>query len=207
MHGAILRSFEGFLRNVYGDAPWAETMAELDAGIESFEPMFHYDNALAARILAAVSARLDKPPDALLEDFGTYLVTHPASERMRRLLRFGGVKYEDFLISLEDLSGRARLAMPDLDLPDVELKDEGNGRYVLSFKPEPAGVAPVLLGLLRALADDYGALVLVDYADPETAGNPNATALMVQLLEADFAEGRGFHLAEGVKASQWETHP
>lgn len=191
MHGLIVRSFEGFVRNTYGNALWSDIMAELDAGIDSFEPMFHYNNALADQVLELASKRLDKPPPDLLEDFGTYLVTHPASERMRRLLRFGGVNYEDFLTSLEGIAGRARLAVPDLDLPEVNLIDMGRGRYLLSFEPAISGVAQVMLGLLRALADDYGALVLVDHADDD---DPES-GLLVRLLDADFSQGRGFRLA------------
>jgi Haem-NO-binding len=191
MHGLIIRSFEGFLRNTYGAALWEVILAELDAGIERFEPMFHYDDALAARLVEIAETRLAKPCGALLEDFGTYLVAHPASERVRRLLRFGGVDYEEFLLSLEDLAGRARLAVPDLDLPGVELTELGSGEYHVGFTREQPGAPQVFLGLLRALADDYGALVMVDYTGPPGA----PVHLSLRLLKADFASGRGFRLA------------
>ena len=45
---------------------------------------------------------------------------------------------------------------------------------------------------LRALADDYGALVFIDFGGRENG----VDRLSVRLLEADFAEGRGFDLAE-----------
>ncbi|GKY88608.1 heme NO-binding domain-containing protein [Sinisalibacter aestuarii] len=191
MHGMIIRSFEGFLRNTYGPQLWDALICGLDAGIDGFEPMFHYDDVLAARLVTAAARRLGKPRGALLEDFGTYLVAHPASERVRRLLRFGGVNYEDFLLSLEDLAGRARLAVPDLDLPELELTDCGAGEYRVSFTRPPPGAPQVFLGLLRAVADDYGALVIADYT-----GAPGARAgISLRLLKADFAEGKGFRLA------------
>lgn len=192
MHGLVIRAFESFVRNTYGDGPWGDIVVALDAGVESFEPMFHYDDSLARALLAETARHLGKPAPGLLEDFGTFLVAHPASERVRRLLRFGGGDYEDFLASLEDLSGRARLAVPDLDLPDLELVDLGGGDYRLQSRAAGAELAPVLSGLLRALADDYGALVLIEVERADGA----AIALSIRLFETAFAQGRGFALSQ-----------
>jgi len=192
MHGLIICAFESFVRNTYGDAPWVRLVERLDAGIEQFEPMFHYDDGLAARLLTQTALWLEKPAEALLEDFGIFLVAHPASERVRRLLRFGGVDYEGFLASLEDLSGRVRLAVPDLILPDIVLEEHGPGEYLLQCDGAPPEFAPVLTGLLRAMADDYGALVLIE----QVGADDNGARLLLRLLEAAFTEGRGFVLAQ-----------
>lgn len=201
MHGVIIRSFEGFLRQTYGEALWGALMTELDAGIERFEPMFHYADGLAERLVAIASRRLGKSSEALFEDYGTFLVAHPASERVRRLLRFGGADYEDFLGSLEELAGRARLAVPDLDLPALELAEIGVGDYRLRVASPIPGAAAVYRGLLRALADDYGALVMVDAAD----GDGDAEVVTIRMLAADFAEGRGFALADPPRARGGEA--
>lgn len=192
MHGLINRSFECFLRVAYGAPFWAGVAEDLDAGFDQFEPVLHYDDALSYRMLESASTRLNKPAEALLEDFGTFLVADPAAERVRRLLRFGGVDYEDFLASLEDLRGRARLAVPDLDLPRLDLEDRGGGLYRLRCRSPHKGFGHVYLGLLRALADDYGALVLIDF-DGEEEG---AEILTIRLADADFAEGRRFDLSD-----------
>lgn len=191
MHGLIIRSFEGFIRNTYGAELWETAINELDLGFDRFEPMFHYDDAVAAELTAIAARRLGKSRAALLEDFGTFLVAHPASERVRRLLRFGGVDYEDFLGSLEDLAGRVRLAVPDLVLPKIMLHDLGTGEFMLALTGDVTGAASVFVGLLRALADDYGALVIVEN-ETQAEGD---TRLSIRLLDVDFAEGRGFALS------------
>lgn len=194
MHGLINKSLESFLRDTYGNKLWLSIMSELDFGFDTFEPMFGYDDGVISSLLDVASARLDKPRDVLLEDWGTYLVAHPSSERVRRLLRFGGVDYEDFLLSLEELPGRVRLAVPDLDFPSMEINELGDGEYALNVANGFAGAGHVFLGLLRALADDYGALVLIDFN-----GSTNSVdRISIQLLEAEFAEGRGFRLAQSV---------
>lgn len=197
MHGLIIRSFEGFLRNTYGDEVWSDIVTALDGGVEHFEPMFHYDDGLAQGLAEAAAQRLGKSRAEMFEDFGTYLVANPATQRVRRLLRFGGADYEDFLGSLEDLAGRARLAVPDLKLPDLKLHDLGAGLFHLSIESAFSDAVFVYLGLLRALADDYGALVLIDLAD----GSAAQGQVSIRLLKADFAEGRDFALADAVDES------
>lgn len=192
MHGLINRSIQGFLRDTYGGALWAEVACKASLGFDSFEPMLQYDDAQTDAVLAAAARLLRRDRAGLLEDLGTYLVAHPAQEGLRRLLRFGGVDFPDFLASLEDLPDRARLAVPDLDLPRLVLRDEGSARYGLTCAGGMPGSAQVMLGLLRAMADDYGALVVLEDRGLRPDG---AEEIGILLLEPRFAAGRRFDLA------------
>ncbi|MCP5038489.1 MAG: heme NO-binding protein [Rhodobacteraceae bacterium] len=194
MHGLINGALQGFLCATYGHELWRKVMDELDTGFESFEPMFHYDDALTHALIDTSAKNLGKPRDVLLEDFGTYLVANPRSERVRRLLRFGGVDYADFLHSLDDLPGRARLAVPDLNLPQLELHEHGENGFSLSCTSPNLGFGHVILGVLRALADDYGALAFLEHL----GRSGDCDTLSIQLLDSGFSEGREFSLAQKV---------
>lgn len=194
MHGLINRSLEGFMRGTYGQEMWLQIMDDLDLGFVNFESMFHYDDAVTQALITTCAGKLGKPRDVLLEDFGTYLVADPRSERVRRLLRFGGVDYADFLQSLGDLPGRVRLAVPDLDLPQLILTEDTEGDYSLDCIGNQAGFGFILLGILRALADDYGALAFLEHH----GRNMNCESLSIRLLDAGFSEGRDFSLAQKV---------
>jgi hypothetical protein len=191
MHGLINRSLQCFVRDTYGQETWARVAARAECGLEGFEALAIYDDMLTERVLAAASALLDKPREALLEDLGTYLVSHPKLEPVRRLLRFGGETFEDFLHSLGDLQGRARLAVPDLEVPEIDLRGHAPGSYTLNCRFGLAGSGYVMMGILRALADDYGALVLLDHLGRQG----RAEILSVRLLDPRFTEGRRFTLA------------
>ena len=52
------------------------------------------------------------------------------------------------------------------------------------------GYRAVFAGILRAMADDYGALALIDAEE-------GAEAVAIELLQTRFAEGRRFDLALG----------
>ena len=192
MHGLVNRSIQCFLRDTYGEALWLGVAQDAGLGFDSFETMLTYEDRLTGAVIDAAARRLGRPRDTVLEDLGTYLVSHPNLERVRRLLRFGGVGFVDFLHSLDDLPGRARLALPDLELPRLALEDDGDDRFTLCCTSSVPGVGHVVVGLLRAMADDYGALVLLDHR-PD---GPESDVVSIHLLEQQFAAGRRFELAQ-----------
>ncbi len=77
--------------------------------VDEFEAMLHYEDALTERLLDAVAAEIGVPREAVLEDIGTYLVSNPNVEALRRLLRFGGENFVEFLHSLDELPDRRGL--------------------------------------------------------------------------------------------------
>lgn len=192
MHGLINRSIERFLSDTYGEKVWHD-VADL-AGLEfsHFEAMMEYEDQITYAVVNAASKRLNKDSALILEDLGTYLVSHPNVESIRRLLRFGGVTFVDFLHSLDDLNDRAKLAVPELDLPQLTMRGyRAAGDFQLICKWQHRGCVAVLVGLLRAMADDYGALVLLE----EDIGDDGVDTIAIQLIESGFSDGREFHLA------------
>ncbi|MBL3570807.1 heme NO-binding protein [Rhodovulum sp. BSW8] len=190
MHGLINRAIHFFLADTYGRQVWGEIVR--DAGLErhAFESMLSYDDKTTDALLIAASARLCLPRAMLLEDLGTYLVSHRALEPVRRLLRFGGETFLEFLFSLEDLPDRARLAVPDLDLPELRLAEDVSDGFKLDCRGGWPEAFYILQGLLRAMADDYGALVLLDPLEER----PDGGLLGVRLLDTSFSAGRSFSL-------------
>jgi hypothetical protein len=140
-------------------------------------------------LLASAEAVLGSPRDALLEDIGAWLAM---TEPLRRLLRFGGSDYLDFLFSLDDLQGRGQMALPTLCLPELLLHTDAHGRFTLQIRAPKPGWGAVLAGLMRAMADDYGALVLIESL-PTLAG---VERVLVTLHDASFSAGRRFDLAQ-----------
>jgi len=187
------RAIQCFVRDTYGSATWAQVVSRAGLPVSDFEAMLTYEDPLTDQVLDAICAVLSKPRATVLEDIGTYLVSDPKVEAPRRLLRFAGITYEDFLHSLDDLPGRARLAVSDLILPRLELRSHPGGRYVLVVDGEPRGFSHVMIGILRAMADDYGALVMLDHRGTRQSREE----VEITLVEAAFTEGRAFTLGVG----------
>lgn len=189
MHGLVNRSIQSFLRDTYGADLWSRVADAAGVGADGFEAMLVYEDAATDAVLDAAEVALAKPRAALLEDLGIYLV---GLEPLRRLLRFGGVDYIDFLHSLDDLPDRVRLAVAEIEMPELDLVATGPGRFMLHCRGARPGFGTVMAGVLRAMADDYGALALID------AGAEAADTITIELLQARFASGRRFDLARPV---------
>jgi hypothetical protein len=193
MHGLINRTIQRFVSDTYGDDVWLRASVAAELGFAEFEAMLMYDDALTKRALEAVCGELDKTRGEVLEDIGTYLVSHPNAEAVRRLLRFGGEDFIEFLHSLDDLPDRARLAVADLELPQLELREHASDRFSLTISARHEGFGQVMIGMLRSLADDYGTLVLLEHM----GGQSGFEVVDITLIETGFAAGREFELGAG----------
>jgi hypothetical protein len=193
MHGLINSSIQAFVTDCYGPGQWQAVLRRAETGVDRFEAMLIYDDQSAERLLQAAAAIIGKTRRDLLEDMGAYLIAHPRQTVARRLLRFSGTSYAEFLLGLDDLRDRVALAVPDLDLPGLAVRRKSGRSFDLRIDPGLPGYAFVLLGAVRAMADDYGALVFSDAL--ETSGG--AATLRVDLLDAAFSQARDFALGRG----------
>jgi len=194
MHGMVNRALQGFLMATYGDEVWAEVRSQAGLPFADFEAMLDYPDAQTMACFQAACQVLHRPPNALLEDLGTWLVTFDRLEPLRRLMRFSGTSFLDFLHSLEELADRGRLAVPDLDLPRIELEQIDPLSFRIRACWRLPGIGPILRGCLRAMADDYGALAFLRLGGIEDG----VECLDVRLLDAAFSEGRSFALGRVV---------
>ena len=194
MHGLINRSIQLFVTVTHGKDVWNEVTRKAGLDFSDFEGMMRYEEAYTPSIIAALTEVLERPRADILEDFGTFLVSGAGLEPVRRLLRFGGIDFVDFLHSLDDLHDRVALAIPDLRLPRLELRAHTDGHFSLLCEAPLTAFGHVMIGLLRAMADDYGALVLLEHE-----GRANGAEIVsIRLVEQDFFEGRDFDLGARV---------
>jgi len=191
MHGLAIRAVQLFVIDCYGSDTWAAVCSSSDPAVRDFEPMLEYDRGVFDEMLTALENVLDRPISSIFEDLGTYLATHPNAESLRRLLRFGGVNFSEFLHSLNDLPDRARLAVAEMDLPEMVTREHTCCHFSLTCRGEIEDFGYVMVGLLRAMADDYGALALVELS----SASQGIDIIAITLLDTSYAEGRSFELA------------
>ena len=192
MHGLINKAIQCFVLDTYGRETWREMAQSAALPVMQFEAMLIYEDTLTEQALDATARFLDKPRTDVLEDIGTYLASHPNVEALRRLLRFGGAHFIEFLYSLDDLHDRARLAVDDLELPRLTLVRHTENHYSLLCGAAFPGWGHVLVGILRVMADDYGALACLEHC----GAKDQTETIDIRLVHTSYALGRTFVLGQ-----------
>lgn len=190
MHRLVVRAVEEFLRDTYGEALWRDVLASVEQATAGGTRVSMVPAALRGVRAGAVPIRaaagiLGKTGEEMFEDLGAWLARR---EAIRRLLRFSGRDFVDFVLSIEELPGRAHFVIPDLDMPPITVTHEHDGTIRLSLPPDEEDWTAILGGLLRAMADDYGALGLIVI---------DGSSVDVHISDETFSEGRDFQLGAG----------
>lgn len=186
MHGLINRSIEGFLRDTYGDVFWADVAEASGIDARGFQTVRQYPDSVSYALINNAALRLDKPEVELLEDLGAWLTQF---EPVRRLLRFSGRDFVDFLYALEELQGRAHMVLPDLGMPRIKVEACSDDELRVLMPDCFNEWRSVMAGVIRSMADDYGALGLIAV---------EGQAVAVQVSHEAFSEGRRFELGAGL---------
>ncbi len=194
MHGLVNCAIERFVRTTYGDQQWRTICAAAELSEQRFEPLLTYSDHITQAIITSASQILKRSQEEVLEDLGSSLISgaDDAAVATRRLLRFSGDGFVDFLYGLDDLPDRIALAVPDLRLPELTVEESRPDLFFVRVGDGWPGFLQVIRGVLRAMADEYGVLVLIDLFDD----GPDA-ALEVQVIEISYAAGRAFTLRAG----------
>ena len=190
MLGLVNKAIENFTIDSYGDQLWQDVVQQNTEFEPCFELMLKYPDRLTFDLCAALAAALKRPQVDVLEDLGTYLVSHKNGQTLRRLLPFGGQSYEEFLISLDELNERSEIALSGLALPALRIERHSGALYHLVLAQGWPGFEAVMIGILRAFADDYGALVMLEYGGSQEG----VEMIAIALLESAFAAGNTFEL-------------
>ena len=186
MHGLVNRFVEEFLRARYGEGVWREVAVACGVDAQGFHSWRAQPDAVTARLIARAARRVAVRPSDLAEDAGAWLAQ---VEAIRRLLRFGGRDYGEFLQSLDQLPGRAEMVVRGLGLPPLRVSETSGDAFRITLPGGHRLWICAMAGILRQMADDYGALALI------TTGPGHR--IVVEVPERRFASGRSFALVAG----------
>lgn len=189
VHGLVNRGLQSFIINIYGSDTWEDVCMDAQLPFLNFETMLPYDDLLSEQVVDSLAKIVSRSNLEILEDFGTFLVSEHCSPAVRRLLRLGGQSYSDFLLSLEDVYDRVSIAVSDLDMPLMKVEMKTPTEYIIQYEFNKCGYGAVFLGLLRAMADDYGCLVTIDHTTQNTAGIDHDT-FRVHIFQRDSNSNR-----------------
>lgn len=198
MHGLICKSLEGFVIDRHGEAVWSQIRDGVDLPFDRFEALHTYDDRVMTDLVAETARRLGQPRLALLEDIGHWICTHPPLEAIRRLIRFTGATFVDLIYAFEEVQDRARIALPGLTLPSFRVTEDAPGQFAVTSHWTIGGGGAVATGILRAMADDYGVLALIETTGIHPEDGRWCERIEIRLFEAEFQKPREFSFGGAV---------
>lgn len=164
MYGVLNAALQHYVCRAHGISLWEEVARASGVPHLRFEPMLDYDPSLTSEVLKELGHHLALSQEDVLEDIGVFLVTHPSTQWLHRLLRFSADNYADFLRVLPDIPNRIAIAAFDIGLPSMTLTSHEGTGFTLTLAPHSLSDVwrSILIGLLRAMADSYDTLCAVD---------------------------------------------
>lgn len=196
MHGLICKSLEEFVRDQHGDEVWQRIVQVSGLPVNRFEALRSYDDELMQSVFMSTFQELGRANTLVLEDIGHWICTHPPLEPVRRLIRFSGTSFVDLIYSLDEIHDRARIALPGLGLPKFYVTERGPNDFRVRSAWHLEGGGAVLTGILRAMADDYGALALIEIGARQQIGETWEETLSVNIFDQAHQAPREFTLGD-----------
>lgn len=196
MHGLICKMLEEFVRVQHGGEIWERICRRAGVPDSRFEALRSYDDEMMERAFLVAFEELGRSHAVVLEDMGHWLCTHPPLERVRRLIRFSGTSFVDLVYSLDEINDRTRIALPGLRLPRFRVTEVVPNDFCIRSSWHLAGGSSVLTGILRAMADDYGALAVIEPGDRTHVDDVWHEILSVRIFDQSHQEPREFTLGE-----------
>lgn len=196
MHGLICKSLEEFVRDQHGDEVWQQIVQVSGLPVNRFEALRSYDDDLMQSVFISTFQELGRANTLVLEDIGHWICTHPPLEPVRRLIRFSGTSFVDLIYSLDEIHDRARIALPGLGLPKFYVMEHGPNDFRIRSAWHLEGGGAVLTGILRAMADDYGALALIEIGARQQIGETWEETLSVNIFDQAHQAPREFTLGD-----------
>ncbi|KAG2450442.1 hypothetical protein HYH02_004944 [Chlamydomonas schloesseri] len=157
MIGWINISVESFVREKFGDGVWEQTLATsgVQAGWVSSCP---YPDATTYNLVITASKILGVTPAQALEAYGVYFVEYTRRLGYEKLLKSLGSNVAEFLKNLNDLHLHLGLMFPAMAAPAFKCTDVGPTCLKLHYHSHRPALGPIVVGLLKGLAEHYWGL-------------------------------------------------
>ncbi len=170
MYGLVNKAIKELIVSEHGEASWQRVRTAAGVDVDEFIRMEQYPDSLTYDLVAAASEELGVPPVKVLEVFGGHWVKYTGQQGYGDLLDMAGATLFDFLENLDALHTRVGLNMDKLRPPSFEVEDRTDHSLVLHYRSVRDGLAPMVTGLLKGLAEKFGVAVDVTLRDSKSDG-------------------------------------
>lgn len=170
MYGMINRAVQEMVTSQFGEERWLTIAGKAGVPGGSFVAMQQYPDAVTYDLVGAASEELGMPAGDLLEAFGEFWVLYTAKEGYGDLLRSTGPTLRTCLQNLDMLHARVGLSFTQLQPPSFRCTNISEQRMTVHYYSDRAGLAPLVVGLLKGLGKTYDTPIQVSQTADRATG-------------------------------------
>ncbi|MEN9937042.1 MAG: hypothetical protein RLZZ387_3621 [Chloroflexota bacterium] len=178
MYGLVNKGVEELVRRTHGDEMWEQVKARAGVDVEFFVRMDAYPDDVTYRLVGAASEISGMPAHEMLEAFGEHWTTYTATEGYGDLMTMAGETLVDFLMNLDRLHSHVGLSFQHLRPPSFTCTDVTPRSLQLHYYSQRAGLAPMVVGLLKGLAVRFATPITVELIRSREAGDDHEVFLI-----------------------------
>lgn len=175
MYGMINQAVKHLVVERFGANTWGKIRAAAGVEDDAFLAMEQYPDELTYRLVQVSSEILEIPATEVLEAFGAHWIEYTSEAGYGELLDGAGANLEECLHNLDQLHTRVRLGMPHLAPPSFEVENDGGGVFLLHYFSHREGLAHLVVGLVRGLAERLGEQIEIEQIESRANGDENDT--------------------------------
>ena len=156
MYGLVNKAVEDLVLSKFDEDTWDLILEKADIDEDYFVAMQSYEDDITYKLVGAASEVLDMPAEQILEVFGEYWILYTAEKGYGSMLDMAGSSLDEFLKNLNSLHSQVELKLPELKPPSFEIENIDQGAWRVHYHSDRAGLTPMMVGLLKGLAQRFG---------------------------------------------------
>ena len=162
MYGLVNQALEDFVKKGFGNTAWNRIREGAGIRQDMFVSMDGYPDDITYKLVGSASEVLGLDSSEILEAFGEHWVLYTAQAGYGEMLAMFGSDLRSFLHNLDNLHSHVAMSFPALRPPSFEVEQiEGDPGLLLHYRSERAGLAPMVIGLIKGLGKRFSQEVRV----------------------------------------------
>ena len=170
MYGLVNQAVQDFVIQKLGAQTWETVRRKAGVTDPEFLPLEQYPDALTFAMVGAACEASGRDAASLVEEIGVFWVAFTAQRGYGSLLDQLGATFPEALAALDAMHVRVALMMPNLKPPSFRVREVQDRRLLLDYISHRAGLAPMVIGLVKGLGHKYKLEPKVRLVQPRAEG-------------------------------------
>jgi hypothetical protein len=173
MYGLVNLAIRDLIIKTKGHSVWTTIRTEAGVDTDTFVKMQPYPDELTFALVGIASRQLNAPPKEIIEAMGCHWIEYTSQEGYAEFFTiYGGSKRSlvEFLRNVGNIHASVANSMPGVRMPSFDLEEQSEAQFRLHYHSERAGLAPMVVGILRGLGKLFGQPLSVSTIESKERG-------------------------------------